>query len=460
MAKLILSDIQNLSQEDSAVISINTNSAATEVALENTLSRDGTTPNSMNADLDMNSNRILNLPQPVDNTEPVRLVDIQLFEGINDAFALQAAVDSAESSANDALDSAELAELWATEAEDVPVDTAPDRFSAMHWAIKANDSATIAQYREVLTADKIWYCGLSGDDETGDGTIGNPWYSVHRTMKYILSGVDTNGFAPVVMLEPGLYTETTYPGGLSPIGFLTWGGFPSTPTVDVNIVDNGGALVELAETVIGRQISGGQSIRLCSAGSANRTGDDCIIALSGASCISVLQRGTLILASLTLVSTLGPTIYATQGGTIELGPNVVIGGGIGAHLHADNGGQIINTGNLGISGSGAQYHALASGAGSIVSLGGSINFQHNPGTGITGPHHFNTSFVGAIAGGQINFSSVITEATAGVPSVLSNVTKKFTASTGGGIRGATALNNIGGGGPNGTVDAATFAWSE
>lgn len=47
-----------------------------EDAFDNTLSRDGTGPNHMEAELDMNSNRIINLPQPVDETEPARLKDL------------------------------------------------------------------------------------------------------------------------------------------------------------------------------------------------------------------------------------------------------------------------------------------------------------------------------------------------------------------------------------------------
>lgn len=47
-----------------------------EYAFQNTLSRDGSSPNHMAANLDMNSNRILNLPAPIDFQEPVRLVDL------------------------------------------------------------------------------------------------------------------------------------------------------------------------------------------------------------------------------------------------------------------------------------------------------------------------------------------------------------------------------------------------
>jgi hypothetical protein len=76
MAKLTLSDLTSLTNEASAVSTINNNNAATETALENTLSRDGTSPNTMGANIDMNSNRILNLPAPVADTEPARFIDV------------------------------------------------------------------------------------------------------------------------------------------------------------------------------------------------------------------------------------------------------------------------------------------------------------------------------------------------------------------------------------------------
>ena len=58
MAKLTLSDI---SSGYVPITTINANWALIETALENTLSRDGTSPNTMLADLDMNSKNILNL---------------------------------------------------------------------------------------------------------------------------------------------------------------------------------------------------------------------------------------------------------------------------------------------------------------------------------------------------------------------------------------------------------------
>ncbi len=57
MAKLVLNDVTT---GFASTDLLNANNAAIKAALENTLSRDGTTPNTMSADLDMNGHRILN----------------------------------------------------------------------------------------------------------------------------------------------------------------------------------------------------------------------------------------------------------------------------------------------------------------------------------------------------------------------------------------------------------------
>lgn len=73
MAKLTLTDLANLRNENTAVAAVNANNGLIETALENTLSRDGTSPNQMGASLDMNSNTILNLPDALTAQEPVTL---------------------------------------------------------------------------------------------------------------------------------------------------------------------------------------------------------------------------------------------------------------------------------------------------------------------------------------------------------------------------------------------------
>lgn len=81
MAKLTLTDLANLENEATAVANINANNTAIEQALDNTLSRNGTSPNQMGAVLDMNSNRIINLPVPQGLTEPLRLADAATLNG-------------------------------------------------------------------------------------------------------------------------------------------------------------------------------------------------------------------------------------------------------------------------------------------------------------------------------------------------------------------------------------------
>lgn len=76
MAKLTLTDLANLQNETTAVTRINNNNAAIETAVENTLSRDGTSPNEMQSDLDMNSNQIYNLPVPEFLSSAARWQDV------------------------------------------------------------------------------------------------------------------------------------------------------------------------------------------------------------------------------------------------------------------------------------------------------------------------------------------------------------------------------------------------
>ncbi len=76
MSKITLQDLDSIQNDPTAVDTINDNSDVIVSAFDNTLSRDGTSPNQMNADLDMNSHKILNLPAPRSPLEPARLKDI------------------------------------------------------------------------------------------------------------------------------------------------------------------------------------------------------------------------------------------------------------------------------------------------------------------------------------------------------------------------------------------------
>ena len=77
MAKLSLNSTVDISSATTASATINANSAAIVTAFDNTLSRDGTTPNQMLSNLDMNGYRVLNVPAPTSATDLVRFGDLQ-----------------------------------------------------------------------------------------------------------------------------------------------------------------------------------------------------------------------------------------------------------------------------------------------------------------------------------------------------------------------------------------------
>lgn len=76
MSKITLNNVADITQSPTAQTTINTNSSTVQTAFDNTLSRDGTSPNQMGATLDMNGNSIINLPSPTTVNSPARLVDI------------------------------------------------------------------------------------------------------------------------------------------------------------------------------------------------------------------------------------------------------------------------------------------------------------------------------------------------------------------------------------------------
>lgn len=76
MAKLTLSPITSLTNEQSVINTINANWDAIEAALELTYTRTGTGPNVLTTDLDMNGYKIINLGAPTDDLDVARLTDM------------------------------------------------------------------------------------------------------------------------------------------------------------------------------------------------------------------------------------------------------------------------------------------------------------------------------------------------------------------------------------------------
>jgi hypothetical protein len=148
MPKLVLDDVLNIT---TATATFNSNSAKVETAFENTLSRDGTTPNQMNADLDMNGNDVLNIGDLV--VDGVRLTTL-----IDDAAIATAAASSATASAAAAFvsetnaaasaDSAEASANAAAAVTGIPTTVGQDdkvlkvNGEALGWETQTSDDVT------------------------------------------------------------------------------------------------------------------------------------------------------------------------------------------------------------------------------------------------------------------------------------------------------------------------------
>lgn len=74
-----LQNLANLQNETTATTALNNNNAIVREALLNTVSRDGSEPNQMNSSFDMNSNKIINLPDALTEQEPVTLGQMEDF---------------------------------------------------------------------------------------------------------------------------------------------------------------------------------------------------------------------------------------------------------------------------------------------------------------------------------------------------------------------------------------------
>lgn len=106
MTKVSIKRLDSITKNDTtATEQINSNFLALQEAIENTLSRDGTGPNYMDADLDMNSYRIINSSDPVEDNDIVNLkyVEERIGGAVEASKTAVSAASQAASSAQSAL---------------------------------------------------------------------------------------------------------------------------------------------------------------------------------------------------------------------------------------------------------------------------------------------------------------------------------------------------------------------
>lgn len=149
MPDVTLSDIANLQNESTATSIMNANSALIEEGLADSVNVAGDT---MEGTLDMNSHRIINLPEAVNATEPVRKGEFDEIAG--EFFLLDALLDVSVPSPSDnqVLTYNETTELW--EAEDPQAASAAP--TNVDYLVKTADATLTAERVVTDTASVIW----------------------------------------------------------------------------------------------------------------------------------------------------------------------------------------------------------------------------------------------------------------------------------------------------------------
>jgi len=176
MAKLTLQDLTNIL---TSATTINNNNTLIENAIENTLSRDGTTPNEWEATMDANSQRLINNPDPVDAQEYVTLNHLDtVYTSTIDHGLLQGLADDDHTQYhNDArgdvryytqtlLDAGQLDNRYFTETE-ISANAGSSLVGFTNGGTGSVDRTVDAKLKELVTAEDF---GAVGDGVTDDTT--------------------------------------------------------------------------------------------------------------------------------------------------------------------------------------------------------------------------------------------------------------------------------------------------
>jgi hypothetical protein len=98
--------------------------------------------------------------------------------------------------------------------------------------------------RQKLTNNTSYYIATTGNDSTGDGSMGNPWLTAQHAVNYILANVDLSVFAVSVNFATGTYAgwNITFPWtGGNNVRFIGDTTTPANVTINSTVtVANGG----------------------------------------------------------------------------------------------------------------------------------------------------------------------------------------------------------------------------
>lgn len=84
------------------------------------------------------------------------------------------------------IDAGQLKQLPSGQALDVGAWTLPTAGGTEGYLLQADGSGNAAwtepTFQRVLTANEDWYVATTGDDDTGDGSSGDPWATIHKAI--------------------------------------------------------------------------------------------------------------------------------------------------------------------------------------------------------------------------------------------------------------------------------------
>lgn len=224
MAKVPITHILNLQNEQQAVGRMNANFDAIQSVIETLLSRDGVAPNQMVGILDMNSRRLINLPMPIDPTDAARFKEIQDFYALVTAERERAedAADASEISAGKSAASANASAFSAAAALVSEENADLSEAEALFQANRAEEAAIALEIYEI----HFFFGGFPYGNET--------LYSLGTTRPFTLLTDQSNSFA---VSDIAATNETSFDILINdtPIGSIVWPALSSVGIISISV---------------------------------------------------------------------------------------------------------------------------------------------------------------------------------------------------------------------------------